>query len=181
MADVPFERVIPDPGFADDDGSADPGVAAALAEHAAGRGSRAAALAALQYSRVLVPVMAVLGEVEHDENGLAHDKTSDMATVLITGRDGRTALLAFTSTAALTAWSPEARPVAVELPKAAASAIQDGAAALVVDVAGPTPFVVEGDDLTALAEGLELLRVDDGWGWAKVVEAPSGEQGPAPM
>lgn len=175
MACVALERVIPDPGFANDDGSADPAVADALAAWAGGRGSRAEALAALQYSRVLVPVMAVLGEVEYDEDGLAHDKTSDMATVLITGRDGRTALLAFTSTESLNAWSPEARPVAVELSKAAASAVQDGAAALVVDVAGPVPFPVEDADLAALAEGLELLRVDGGWGWAKVVEAPGSD------
>jgi hypothetical protein len=97
-------------------------------------------LAALQGSRVLVPVMAVLGEVEYDDAGLAHDKTSDMATVLITGRDGRTALLAFTSMQSLAAWNPQARPVAVELRKAALSAIQDNAAAIVVDVAGPVPF-----------------------------------------
>ena len=56
----------------------------------------AATLAVLQRARLLVPVVAVLGEVEHDEQGLAHDKTSDMATVLMTGRDGRSALLAFT-------------------------------------------------------------------------------------
>ena len=169
MARVPFERVIPDPGFADDDGSAAPAVTAALAAFAGGTAGAATTLAALQESRVLVPVLAVLGEVEYDENGLAHDKTSDMATVLITGRDGRTALLAFTSTETLTAWNPESRPVAVDLRKAALSAIQDGAAALLVDVAGPVPFPVEGEDLQALAEGLELVRVDDGWGWAKVV------------
>lgn len=165
-----MERVIPDPGFADDDGSADPSVTAALAAYDADPGSRrTAALAALQDSRVLVPVLAVLGEVEYDEKGLAHDKTSDMATVLLTGRDGRTALLAFTSSSALQAWNPEARPVAVELRKAALSAIQDGADALLVDVAGPVLFAVEGDELQALAEGLVLRRVagdgHSGWGW----------------
>lgn len=172
MVGVPIERVIPDPGFADDDGSAAPEVSAALAAYRDGSAGATTTLAALQDSRVLVPVLAVLGEVEYDENGLAHDKTSDMATVLITGRDGRTALLAFTSSETLTAWNPEARPVAVELRKAALSALQDGAAALLVDVAGPVVFPVEEDDLRALAEGLELVRVDDGWGWAKVVPAP---------
>ena len=42
---------------------------------------------------------------------------------------------------------------------AARSALQDGAAALVVDVAGPVRFVVEGDDLRGLAEGWTLARV----------------------
>ena len=163
-----FERVIPDPGFADDDGSARAGVAAALAAYdAEPEVLHAATLALLQDTRVLVPVMAVLGEVEYDENGLAHDKTSDMATVLITGRDGRTALLSFTSTEALAAWNAEARPVAVELRKAALSAIQDGADALVLDIAGPVLFAVEGAELQALAEGLVLQRVDGGWGWTR--------------
>jgi len=170
MADVEMERVIPDPGFADDDGSVDPAVSAALAAYDADpEPSHAATLAVLQDSRVLVPVMAVLGDVEYDENGLAHDKTSDMATVLITGRDGRTALLSFTSTASLEAWNPDARPVAVELRKAALSAIQDGADALLVDVAGPVLFAVEGEELQALAQGLVLRRIAgegrSGWGW----------------
>ena len=34
---------------------------------------------------------------------------------------------------------------------AARAAVQERAAALVVDVAGPVPFVVEGEDLRALA------------------------------
>jgi hypothetical protein len=177
MVGVEMKRVIPDPGFAGDDGTADAAVAAALTAYADDPGNAAATLATLQDSRVLVPVLAVLGEVELDENGLAHDKTSDMATVLITGRDGRTALLSFTSSKALTAWNPEARPVAVELRKAALSALQDGADAVLVDVAGPVQFVIEGDELRALAEGLVLIRVEGGWGWAQLSiqadEAPS--------
>ena len=60
----------------------------------------------LQQARLLVPVVAVAGEVEVDEQGLAHDKSSDMATVLLTGRDGRTALLAFTGTESLRGVGP---------------------------------------------------------------------------
>ena len=143
-----FERVIPDPGFADDDGAAPEEVRAALAAYEREpEALRAQTLALLQDQRVLVPVVAVLGEVEHDENGLAHDKTSDMATVLVTGRDGRTALLAFTSTASLESWNPQARPVPVPLRLAARSALQDGADAVVVDLAGPVLFAVEGAEL----------------------------------
>ena len=93
---------------------------------------------ALQDARLLVPVVAMLGEVEYDDRGLAHDKTSDMAAVLMQGADGRLALLAFTSTAALAAWNPEARPVPVAAKLAAQSAVQEEAAAMVIDVAGPT-------------------------------------------
>ena len=108
----------------------------------------------------------MLGEVEYDEQGLAHDKTSDMAAVLMTGRDGRTALLAFTGSASLTRWDPQARPVPVRVRQAAQAALQDGAAALLLDVAGPVMFVVDDDDLDLLAQGHRLVRVGERWAWA---------------
>ena len=159
-------RSIPDPGFAGDDGAADPVLTQALVAYSADPDRlHPATLAALQHTRVLVPVVAVLGEVEYDEQGLPHDKTSDMAAVLMQGRDGRTALLAFTGTESLHRWNPEARPVPVPVAKAAEAALQDGAAALVVDVAGPTMFVVEEDDLRSLAEGRTLVEVSAGYAW----------------
>jgi hypothetical protein len=160
-------RRILESSFPDDTGAADPGVVAALAG-AAGDASRyPEALVALQDSRLLVPVVAVLGEVEHDADGLAHDKSSDMAAVLLRGADGRLALLAFTGTDALAAWDPEARPVPVPARVAAQAALQDGAAALVVDLAGPARLVVQGEDLTGLAAGWSLARVGDGFGWIR--------------
>ncbi len=163
-------RSIPDPGFAGDDGSAAPEVVAALSAYDEDPdGRHLATLAVLQDSRVLVPVVAVLGEVEHDEQGLAHDKTSDMAAVLLRGRDGRTALLGFTSQASLQAWDPAARPVPVTLADAARAARQDQAAALVLDVAGPVTCVVETEELDLLARGLRLRQVPDGWAWVQPV------------
>lgn len=165
-----YERVIPDPGFAGDDGGSSESVRAALAAYdQAPEGLHEATLALLQETRVLVPVLAILGEVEYDEQGLAHDKTSDMATVLITGRDGRTALLSFSSTATLQTWNPAARPVPVTLRQASLSAIQDGADALLIDVAGPVLFAVEGPELRSLAEGLVLREVEGGWGWVRTM------------
>ena len=144
-------RSIPDSGFAGDVGEADPGVAAALAAYEAAPGDAGThyeVLVWLQDARLLVPVVALPGEVEYDEQGLAHDKTSDMAAVLMTGRDGRNALLAFTATAALQSWDPDARPVPVTARHAAQAALQDDASALLVDVAGPVMFVVEGTTST---------------------------------
>jgi len=162
-------RTIPDPGFAGDDGSVPAAVVEALTAYDAAPGPEAhrAALVVLQEARLLVPVVAVLGEVEHDAQGLAHDKSSDMATVLMQGRDGRMALLAFTGTEPLRRWNPEGRPVPVSVQDAARAAVQDGADALLVDVAGPVVFVVEGDDLRALAEGFVLGRLGDRYAWFK--------------
>ena len=151
--------------FPDDDGTAAAPVAAAFAAYAADRSAYPLLLAALSESRLLVPVVAVLGEVAYDEQGLAHDKTSDMATVLLTGADGRQALLAFTSMATMASWRPDARPVPVGTRDAARAALQEQAAAVVVDVAGPVTAVIEGEDLHALASGWTLTRVGEQTAW----------------
>jgi hypothetical protein len=158
-------RRIPDPGFGGDDGQPVPTLVAALTAYAEGHGSHVDALAALRDARLLVPVVTVLGESEVDDRGLAHDKTSDMATVLLQGADGRMALMAFTGLPALQAWDPQARPVPVTARTAAQATLQDGAAALVVDVAGPSTFVVEGEDLEGLARGWALVRVGGRSAW----------------
>ncbi|CUR54140.1 conserved hypothetical protein [metagenome] len=159
MSTPPGERRILDTGFSEDDGRADPGLAAALAAYDRDPQRYLEVLATLQTARLLVPVVAMLGEVEYDEQGLAHDKTSDMASVLLRGNDGRLALLAFTSLATLQAWDPEARPVPVAAMLAAQSAVQDGAEALLVDVAGPVRLVLEGQDLHAVAGGWQIAQL----------------------
>jgi hypothetical protein len=156
--------------FPGDTGEQSAVVGAALASYAESAETYPQALAALQSSRLLVPVVALLGEVEYDERGLAHDKSSDMAAVLLQGQDGRMALLAFTGAAQLAAWDPEARPVPVPAQVAAQSALQDGAAALVVDIAGPVTFVVEGDDLLGVASGWTLAQVDGRSAWLRTGE-----------
>ncbi|MGH3348376.1 MAG: SseB family protein [Nocardioides sp.] len=158
---------IPDPGFAGDDGTADPALEAALAAYRSGTADRAGVLAALGSARLLVPVVALAGSVEYDDEGLAHDKTSDMAAVLLTRPDGRRALLAFASTASLAAWDPEARPVPVAAATAAQAAIQEQADALLLDVAGPVRYAVEGKDLHGVAAGWRLARVANRSAWIR--------------
>lgn len=151
--------------YAGDEGAASPAVSSALAAYGEDRSLLPETLDVLQHSRLLVPVVAVLGEVEVDEAGLAHDKTSDMATVLLQGADGRMALLAFTSLASMRAWNPDARPVPVSAQDAARSAQHDDAAALVVDVAGPVTLVVQGEDLEGYARGWRLARAGERTVW----------------
>ncbi|GAB7007614.1 hypothetical protein JCM18899A_50890 [Nocardioides sp. AN3] len=163
-------REILAPAYPDDTGAADRRLAAALAAFAGRETTYADALAVLAESRLLVPVVAVLGEV--DASGA--DKTADMATVLLTGADGRQALLAFTSLETMAAWQADARPVAVRAADAAKAALQQEVAALVVDVAGPLTFVVEGEDLYGLGAGWTLARVGDGSAWIRPAASEPG-------
>ncbi|WP_327595669.1 SseB family protein [Streptomyces chartreusis] len=143
---------IPDSPFSDDDGSADPRLSAALAAWAEDRTAEAPVLGALKDARLLVPVVAVLGEVEEDENGLRREKTSDMAVPTLKA-GGRTALPAFTSTESLARWDPAARPVAVRLHQALEAAAHEKADTIVLDMAGPVPYELTGRALLAVAEG----------------------------
>lgn len=139
-------RNVPDPEFAGDAGGADSGLAAALAAYSGDPGLHTPTLAVLQHARLLVPLLAVL----------------------MRGRDGRLALLAFTSTGSMGAWDPEARPVPVPAAHAARAAVQENATALVLDVAGPVMFVVEEADLRSLSDGYNLVGIQGAYGWAKV-------------
>jgi hypothetical protein len=137
-----------------DVGDADPDVVAALAGYADGTGGRASVLAAVTKSRLLVPVVAVLDEAGTSADGVRTDKSSHMATVSTTGRDGRRGLLAFTCLESLHRWNPDARPVPASAPAVAAAALDQGAHAVVVDLAGPVMFAIETVDLKALADRL---------------------------
>lgn len=146
---------IPDPGFSDDDGTADPRLSAALRAYAGGAGE-GEVLTALRGARLLVPVVALLGEVETGTDGLRREKTSDMAVPTIEAADGRRALPAFTSTDALARWRPDARPVAVPLAQALQALAHEGADTLLVDMAGPVPYALSGPALRAVAEGRDF-------------------------
>jgi hypothetical protein len=150
-----------DSKFAADDGSADPAAAAALAAFAAGTGSEHAALTALAGVRLLVPVVAA--EVPDGDPplpgasaGSCHvpggEKTSEMSIPTLIGQDGRAAVPAFTSLAAMHAWQPGARPVPADAARVWQAAAAD-AAAVVLDIAGPVPLAIDGARLAALAAG----------------------------
>jgi len=136
-------RLLAGAGHPDDAGEPDPALTAALTAYAADPAREPEVLAALAEARLLVPVVAELGESETGADGLVRDKSADMATVLMRGADGRLALLAFTGLDAMHRWDPDARPVPVPAPTAALAAMQDGAEALLIDVAGPVAYAVD--------------------------------------
>ena len=152
---------LPDPGFAGDDGAPDAALARTLAAFARDPTSAGDVLHALAAARVLVPVVAVATGQEPGQGGLRRESATDMAVVTLQGEDGRLALPVFTGLAALAAWDPAARPVPVAAPRAALAAAAEGAAVLVLDVAGPVRFVVGPPALRRLAEGDPLVPLAD--------------------
>ena len=136
--------------FRNDHGGADPAVAAALAAFAGGGGTEQAALTALAASRLLVPLVALAADDLAEP--AAGQKSSEMATLAIVGRDGRRALPAFTCVDALLRWRPDARPVPVPASAVWQSAVAESSA-VIIDIAGPVSLAVDGSRLAALADG----------------------------
>ncbi|MCD9198145.1 SseB family protein [Aeromicrobium wangtongii] len=146
-------RSLASPQFPGDDGTVAPELAAAL-------GDDVAVLQALPDVRVFVPIVALLGETPAEG-----DKNADMAAVLMTGADGRQALLAFSSIATMTAWDPKARPVPILGRDAARAALDEGASAILLDLANPSFTVIEDADVRHLAAGHRLVRSEVGPAW----------------
>jgi hypothetical protein len=165
---VDHERTLAPSPFPGDDGSASTDTRDALVRAAQESGPAAylRAVAALCTDRLLVPVVATATRRGETTGGLTSDKEAEMAVVMLRTPDGREALLAFTGLDALREWQPAARPVPVTLDRAAATARTEGANAVLVDCAGPSPLVIEGEVLAALAAGHRLVETTDGgFGW----------------
>lgn len=80
------------------------------------------------------------------------DKESDVALVSLASADGRGALPVFTSIPKLTAWHKDARPVAVWMPRACLSAVDEGNELVVVDPGATLTYVVRRPAVYALAQ-----------------------------
>lgn len=152
--------------FAGDRGDADPVVRVAIAASDGSTSAYLDAVAALCTARLLVPVVAT-GDASSD--GPDPDRHAELAAVSVQAEDGRRALLAFTGVDSMQAWEPRARPVPGTLDDVCATVEEADAQALLVDVAGPVPFVIESDLVSELAQGRRLVRLDDGgYGWLTV-------------
>lgn len=170
MPELP--RTLADPlrSFADDAGEAAPGLREALrrAETEPDEAGYLHAVAALCGARLLTPVVAA-GELSGDGS----DKQAEMSTVMLRDAGGRLAMLVFTGVDAVRAWDRSARPVPATLDKVAEATLDGGAVALLVDLAGPHPLVLEQPVLAELAGGRRLVALEDGgFGWMQVATPP---------
>lgn len=149
-AGVPWEgREFSQNQWSNDDGSCPP----ALAEALEGEVSVAAVVAALRSQRLLVPLIAQLGEGELGPNGLVVDKSADLSIVAVSTPDGGSAIPVFSSVVTMSHWRTDARPVPVPVEKLALAAIAEGHDRLVLDPGSKT-VVLRRPALAHLAQGL---------------------------
>jgi hypothetical protein len=148
----------------DDDGSAPEALVAAVIAFAEGSRGPEAVVDALRDVRVLVPLVARLGDEGEAEGvgGLRADKSQELSIVTVAGPDGRNVLPVFSCVDAMRRWDASARPVPVDARRAALAAVAEGTELLVLDPASEEEFALRRPALWALAEGAEWrASVDD--------------------
>ncbi|MBC7725853.1 MAG: SseB family protein [Burkholderiaceae bacterium] len=140
-----------------DDGSAPPALIAMLARFTAREASEADVVDVLRTSRVLIPLVAQLGETGIGPTGLVTDKSADLSIVTVAGPDGRAVLPVFSSVAAMSRWNATARPVPADAVRVGLAAASEDTELVVLDPASDTEFVLRRPAVWALAQQLPWL------------------------
>jgi hypothetical protein len=120
--------------WAHDDGSTPPVLAEAIAATLES-GSLAPTVLALKSSRLLVPLVAQLGEGAQGAGGLTADKSADLSIVAVATPDGQSAIPAFSSVQEMQNWRADARPVPIEAARVAVAAVSEGHSRVVLNPA----------------------------------------------
>ena len=144
-AGVPWEgrHFEHDVAASDDDGSASPDLLAVLARFRAGECGPGAVVDVVRTTRLLVPLVARLGEAGVGEHGHVVDKSAELAIVTVAGPDGRSVLPAFSSVDAMRRWNPKARPVPADAVRVALAAASENTDLIVVDpTSADTEFAI---------------------------------------
>ena len=136
----------------DDDGSAPEALLAAIHGFQLGELGEADVIDALRDARLLIPLVAELGEEGQTEAGLKLDKTQELSIVTVEGPDGRTVLPAFSSVDAMKHWQPSARPIPVPAVRVALAAVSEHTDLIVLDATTDTEFAIRRPAVWALAQ-----------------------------
>lgn len=135
-----------------DDGSAPPGLIAALSKFRCGEFGEAAVVAELRRSRLLIPLIARLDVAGVNGAGQLVDKSAELAIVTVKGPDGRTVLPAFTSVDSMSRWDPKARPIPADAVRIALAAASENTDLVVLDPVSESEFVIRRPALWAIGQ-----------------------------
>ncbi|WP_127793172.1 SseB family protein [Agromyces sp. LHK192] len=140
-----------------DDGSAPPALAAAVRRFRDGPGDQESVVEAFARSRLLIPLLAELGDggTEIGAHGHAVEKSQELSIVTVAGPDGRKVLPVFSSVATMSRWNPKARPVPADGVRVALAAADDGTDLVVLDAGSPDDeFVLRRPAVWAVAQSM---------------------------
>lgn len=154
-AGQPWEgRSFGETAFADDDGTAPAELSAAVQRFREGSADETVVVDAVRTSRLLIPLMAKLGESGVNDRGVTVDKSAELSIVTVAGPDGRNVLPVFSSVEAMGRWNAKARPVPADGVRVALAAADEGTDLVVLDPTSKTEFVIRRPALWAVAQSL---------------------------
>jgi hypothetical protein len=160
-AGVPWEgRELEENRFAGDDGSAPKEFVNAISGFRSGDLGQADVVDAVRVSRLLVPLLAQLGESEIGANGLKVDKSAELSIVTVKSPDEQDALVVFSSVAAMQRWNPSARPVPTDAIRVCLAAASQLSTRVVIDPGSETEFVIRRPTIARIAQSLDWQPAD---------------------
>lgn len=157
-AGTPWEgRSFDQNSFSDDDGTAPENLIKVIADFRQGIVAADKVVDELRVSRLLVPLLANLGESEIGANGQLVDKSAELSIVTVRSPDDQDSLVAFSSVLAMTAWNPTARPVPTDAIRVTLAAASQMSTRVVLDPGSDTEFVIRRPAIAKIAQSLPWL------------------------
>lgn len=144
--------------FAGDDGSAPAALISAIAKFHSGEALAEDVVDAIRESRLLIPLLADLGESEIGSHGQKVDKSAELSIVTVATPDDQNGLPVFSSVAAMQKWNPIARPVPADARRVALAAAAEGNTRIILDPENETEFAVRRPAIAAIAQELTWVH-----------------------
>jgi hypothetical protein len=157
-AGTPWEgRSFDQNEFADDDGKAPPKLIEVITAFRAGEVGAEEVVDQIRVSRLLVPLLANLGESETGAHGQKVDKSAELSIVTVKSPDDQDSLVVFSSVEAMSRWNKASRPVPTDAIRIALAAASQMSTRIVLDPGSGTEFVVRRPAIAKIAQSLPWL------------------------
>jgi hypothetical protein len=151
-AGVPWQgREFQENPFANDDGAARPELIDAIKNFHTD-GDPAPVVEEFKKSRLLIPLLADLGEAGEGAHGQTVDKSADLSIVTVETPDKKTALPVFSSVETMLRWNKQARPVPSDAIRVALAAASEGTTRIVLDPGSETEFAIRRAAIAAIGQ-----------------------------
>ena len=177
-AGTPWEgRSFDQNSFADDDGKAPPELIQAISKFRAGEVGAEVVVDKIRVSRLLVPLLANLGDSEVGAHGQKVDKSAELSIVTVKSPDDQDSLVVFSSVEAMSRWNKTARPVPTDAIRIALAAASQMSTRIVLDPGSESEFVVRRPAIAKIAQSLPWLPPERNEAVLKVLrDSVAGEQ-----
>ena len=177
-AGVPWEgRSFEANSFSEDDGKAPQDLIQAIKNFRAGEVGAEAVVDQLRVSRLLVPLLANLGESETGALGLKVDKSAELSIVTVKSPDNQDSLVVFSSVQAMASWNQFARPVPTDAIRVCLAAASQMSTRVVLDPGSDSEFVIRRPAIAKIAQSLSWLPPENNPEITKViVDSIAGEK-----